>query len=42
MQPDRDLPETHFYTDFTIAGQDAFALVTFLYVFYGENAKLKH
>jgi hypothetical protein len=30
MQPEEDLPETHFYTDFTLAGQDAFAVVTFL------------
>jgi len=36
-----DPPETHFYTDFTTAGQDAFAMVVFL-VFYGDNAKLKH
>jgi len=33
MQPEGDLPETHFYTDFTMAGQDAFAMVAFLMYF---------
>ena len=33
MQPEEDLPETHFYTDFIVAGQDAFALVAFLVYF---------
>ena len=41
MQSGGDLPETHFYTDFTTAGQDAFAMVAFL-AFYGENEKLKY
>jgi hypothetical protein len=36
MEPEGDLPKTHFYTDFTIAGQDAFALVAFL-VYYIER-----
>jgi hypothetical protein len=26
-------PETHFYTDFTMAGQDAYAFVAFLAYF---------
>ena len=30
MQPEVDLPVTHFYTDFIIAGQDAFSLVVSL------------
>ena len=29
MQLDGDLPETHFYTDFTMVGQDAIAVVAF-------------
>jgi hypothetical protein len=33
MQPEGDIPETHFYTDFTMAGQDAFAVVAFLVYF---------
>ena len=33
MQPYGNLPEMHFYTDFTMAGQDAFAVVTFLMYF---------
>ena len=42
MQPEGHISETHFYTDFTMAGQDAYALVASPCVFYGENAKLKH
>ena len=30
MQTEGDIPETHLYTDFTMAGQDAYALVAFL------------
>ena len=30
MQPEDDLPVTHLYTDFIIAGQDAFSLVVSL------------
>ena len=33
MQPEGDLPEMHFYTDFTMAGQDAFVMVAFLVYF---------
>ena len=33
MQPEADLTETHFFTDFTIAGQDAIAMVAFLVYF---------
>jgi hypothetical protein len=33
MQPEEDIPKAHFCTDFTVAGQDAFALVTFLVYF---------
>jgi hypothetical protein len=40
MQPEGDLPETHFYTVFTVAGQDAFSLVPFL-VFLWRECKIK-
>jgi hypothetical protein len=36
----RELSETHSYTDFATAGQDAFALVAFLVHLWGE-CKLK-
>ena len=35
-----ELSETHFYTDFVMAGQDAFAQVTFIRIF-GRECKLK-
>jgi hypothetical protein len=34
-----DLPETRFYTDFTMAGRDAFAVVAFL-VFLWKECKI--
>jgi hypothetical protein len=40
MQPEGVLPDMHFYEDFIIAGQDAFALVAFL-VYFTERMQIK-
>jgi hypothetical protein len=36
MQCEGNLPETYFYTDFAMAGRDAFTLVAFLCILWRE------
>jgi hypothetical protein len=40
MQPEEDLTETPFFTDFTIAGQDAISVVACL-VYFMEGMQIK-